>query len=327
MVKKRILSGMRPTGKLHIGHILGALKNWVRLQDEYQCYYMVADLHALTSEYEDTSKMQENIREMVIDWLACGIDPAKSTLLVQSRIPEHSELHLILSMITPVSWLERCPTYKEQMHEIKGKDLSTYGFLGYPVLQAADITLYKASVVPIGEDQLPHLELTREIVRRFDQFFGNVLPEPQALLTDVPRLLGTDGRKMSKSYNNAIYIADTQDEIKRKIMAMVTDPQRLRPTDVGHPDICSVYSYHKIFSPGQLAEIKEKCVTGKRGCVECKKILLENVLKFLSPVQEKRKMFEQDLPYIDKVLHEGTEKAREFARATMEEVKKAVRLK
>jgi tryptophanyl-tRNA synthetase len=318
---------MRPTGKLHIGHILGALKNWVRLQDEYQCYYMVADLHALTSEYEDTSKMQENIREMVIDWLACGIDPARSTLLVQSRIPEHSELHLILSMITPVSWLERCPTYKEQMHEIKGKDLSTYGFLGYPVLQAADITLYKASVVPIGEDQLPHLELTREIVRRFDQFFGNVLPEPQALLTDVPRLLGTDGRKMSKSYNNAIYIADTQDEIKRKIMVMVTDPQRLRPTDVGHPDICSVFAYHKIFSPAQLAEIKEKCVTGRRGCVECKKMLLENVLKFLAPVQEKRKMYEQDLPHIDKVLQEGTAKAQEFARATMEEVKKAVRLK
>lgn len=318
---------MRPTGKLHIGHILGALKNWARLQDEYQCFYMVADLHALTSEYEDTSKMQENIREMVIDWLACGLDPARSTFLVQSRIPEHSELHLILSMITPVSWLERCPTYKEQMHEIKGKDLSTYGFLGYPVLQAADITLYKASVVPIGEDQLPHLELTREIVRRFDQFFGNVLPEPQALLTDVPRLLGTDGRKMSKSYNNAIYIADSQDEIKRKIMAMVTDPQRLRPTDPGHPDICSVFAYHKIFSPEQLAEIQEKCVSGKRGCVECKKILLENVLKFLAPVQEKRKMFEQDLPYIDKVLAEGTAKAREFAQATIAEVKKAVRLR
>jgi tryptophanyl-tRNA synthetase len=326
-MKKRILSGMRPTGKLHIGHILGALKNWVRLQDEYQCYYMVADLHALTSEYEDTGKMQDNIREMVIDWLACGIDPAKSTLLVQSRIPEHSELHLILSMITPVSWLERCPTYKEQMHEIKGKDLSTYGFLGYPVLQAADITLYKASVVPIGEDQLPHLELTREIVRRFDQFFGNVLPEPQALLTDVPRLLGTDGRKMSKSYNNAIYIADTQDEIKRKIMAMVTDPQRLRPTDEGHPDICSVFAYHKIFSPKQVTDIKEKCQSGQRGCVECKKMLLENVLQFLAPIQEKRKMFEQDLPYIDKVLHEGTTKAREFAQATMHEVKKAVRLK
>ncbi|MDD5354653.1 MAG: tryptophan--tRNA ligase, partial [bacterium] len=214
-----------------------------------------------------------------------------------------------------------------QMHEIKGKDLSTYGFLGYPVLQAADITLYKASVVPIGEDQLPHLELTREIVRRFDQFFGNVLPEPQALLTDVPRLLGTDGRKMSKSYNNAIYIADTQDEIKRKIMAMVTDPQRLRPTDLGHPDICSVFAYHKIFTLDQLAEIKEKCIKGQRGCVECKKILLENVLKFLAPVQEKRKMYEQDLPHIDKVLQEGTAKAQEFARATMAEVKKAVRLK
>jgi len=326
-MKKRILSGMRPTGKLHIGHILGALKNWVKLQDEYECFYMVADLHALTTEYENTSQMQSNIREMVIDWLACGLDPARSTMLVQSRIPEHSELHLILSMITPVSWLERCPTYKEQMHEIKGKDLSTYGFLGYPVLQAADITIYKASVVPIGEDQLPHLELTREVVRRFCQFYGDILPEPQALLTDVPRLLGTDGRKMSKSYNNAIYIADSGDEIKRKVMAMVTDPERLRPTDPGHPDICSVFAYHKIFSTGQLAEIKDKCQNGKRGCVECKKILLENLLTFLAPIQEKRRELENNVAYIDQVLNEGTRKAQEYARATMEEVKKAVRLK
>ncbi len=326
-MKKRILSGMRPTGKLHIGHILGALDNWVRLQDEYQCFYMVADLHALTSEYADTSAMPENIKEMVIDWLACGIDPAKSTLLVQSRIPEHSELHLILSMITPVSWLERCPTYKEQMHEIKGKDLSTYGFLGYPVLQAADITIYKAEVVPIGEDQLPHLELTREIVRRFCQFYGDVLPEPQALLTSVPRLLGTDGRKMSKSYNNAIYIADSPEEIKQKVMAMVTDPARLRPTDPGHPEICSVFSYDKIFSKEQLTEIEEKCRKGKRGCVECKKILLENMQKFLAPIQARRRQYEQDLPYIEKVLNEGTARAQEFARNTMQEVKKAVRLK
>ena len=318
---------MRPTGKLHIGHILGALDNWVRLQDEYQCFYMVADLHALTSEYADTSAMPENIKEMVIDWLACGIDPAKSTLLVQSRIPEHSELHLILSMITPVSWLERCPTYKEQMHEIKGKDLSTYGFLGYPVLQAADITIYKAEVVPIGEDQLPHLELTREIVRRFCQFYGDVLPEPQALLTSVPRLLGTDGRKMSKSYNNAIYIADSPEEIKQKVMAMVTDPARLRPTDPGHPEICSVFSYDKIFSKEQLTEIEEKCRKGKRGCVECKKILLENMQKFLAPIQARRRQYEQDLPYIEKVLNEGTARAQEFARNTMQEVKKAVRLK
>jgi tryptophanyl-tRNA synthetase len=230
-------------------------------------------------------------------------------------------------MITPVSWLERCPTYKEQMHEIKGKDLSTYGFLGYPVLQAADITIYKAEVVPIGEDQLPHLELTREIVRRFCQFYGDVLPEPQALLTDVPRLLGTDGRKMSKSYNNAIYIADSEEEIKRKVMVMVTDPARLRPTDPGHPEVCSVYSYHKIFSQDQLGEIEDKCRRGQRGCVECKKILLENMRKFLAPIQEKRKQYEQDLPYIEKVLNEGTAKAQEFARATMEEVKRAVRLK
>lgn len=326
-MKKTILSGMRPTGKLHLGHIAGALKNWVKLQDEYHCYYMVADLHALTTDYANTATLQDNIKEMLIDWLAFGIDPAKATLLVQSRIPEHSELHLILSMITPLSWLERCPTYKEQMRELKDKDLSSYGFLGYPVLQAADILIYKADAVPIGEDQLPHLEITREIVRRFNNFYGKILPEPRSLLTEVPRLLGTDGRKMSKSYNNAIYIADDPGAIKSKIMNMVTDPARLRPTDIGHPEVCSVFAYHKIFSTQNLAEIENKCRQGKRGCVECKKILLGNILQFLAPIQVRRKELEKQEARLSRILEEGTAIAREIANKTMEEVKKAVRLK
>lgn len=326
-MKKRILSGMRPTGKLHIGHILGALNNWVKLQDEYQCFYMVADLHALTSDYANTAKIQENIREMVIDWLACGLDPEKSTLLVQSRIPEHSELQLIFSMVTPLSWLENCPTYKEQLHQIQDKELSTYGFLGYPVLQAADILIYKAAAVPVGEDQLPHLEITREIARRFNHYYGPVLPEPQHLLTSVPRLPGIDGRKMSKSYNNAIYIADAPEEIRQKVMKLVTDPARIHPTDKGHPELSLVFAYHKVFSANQIEDIAGKCREGKRGCVACKKILYENIISYLAPIQQKRKELETKVDYIDDILTKGTVVAQNCACATMAEVKKAVGLK
>ncbi|OHB71812.1 MAG: tryptophan--tRNA ligase, partial [Planctomycetes bacterium RBG_16_43_13] len=289
MAKKRVLSGMRPTGMLHIGHYFGALRNWVTLQDEYDCFYMIADWHAVMSEYKDTSRITEYTRENVADWIACGVDPKKSTIFVQSAIPEHAELHLALSCITPLGWLERCPTYKEQIRELANKDVSNYAFLGYPVLQASDILLYKGDAVPVGEDQLPHLELTREIVRRFNSLFGAVFPEPQAKLTEVPRILGSDGRKMSKSYGNAIELCEKVAEIKKKVMSMFTDPARIRRTDLGHPDRCNVFSYHNLFSEkNRVGEIKVECSTAKIGCTECKGELAERLNTFLTPIREKR---------------------------------------
>jgi len=326
MAKKgRILSGMRPSGKLHIGHLFGALSNWQKLQDEYDCFYMVADLHALTSEYADTSEMRKSAVEMVADWIACGIDPKKSVIFRQSKVCRHSELHLIFSMITPLSWLYRVSTYKEQLKEVKGRDLHTFGFLGYPVLQAADIALYKANAVPVGEDQLPHLELTREIVRRFNGFYGEVFPEPKSILTADPRIPGIDGRKMSKSYGNAIFLSDTPEEIQKKAMAMFTDPLKIRATDAGHPDGCAVFAFHKLFSE-DYAETERLCKESKKGCVDDKKILAERLSNALEPIRKKRTEALKDKSCLEKILEEGEIRANEFAEKTMAEVMKAVKL-
>ena len=276
-MKKRILSGMRPTGPLHIGHLVGALKNWVRLQDEYECYFMIADWHALMSEYEDPKLTRKYAMDMMIDWLSCGIDLEKSTLFTQSEISAHLELAMAFSLFVPLGWLERNPTYKEQLREIKGRNLTTYAFLGYPVLQAADIALYKANVVPVGADQLPHLELTREILRRFHGLYGKkIFPEPEALLTETPKLLGLDNRKMSKSYNNYIAICENPDEIRKKVQTMITDPKRIKLKDKGHPKVCNVFSYYKSFAPEEkVKEVEHWCKNAQKGCTECKKQMAE----------------------------------------------------
>ncbi len=321
--KGRILSGMRPSGKLHLGHYIGVLSNWVKLQDKYECFYMVADLHALTSEYANTTELQENIYQMVVDWLACGLSPEKSVLFCQSKVKQHSELHLFLSMITPLSWLTRCPTYKEQLKEIKDKDLHTYGFLGYPVLQAADILLYKADTVPVGEDQLPHLELSREIARRFNNFYGNIFSEPQALLSTSARVPGIDGRKMSKSYNNAIFLSDSPEEIEKKVNLMFTDPLKIRKNDKGHPDGCIVFAFHQIYSEN-FKDIEINCKEGNIGCVEDKKEISKKIVKALEPIREKRNEILKNKNLIRDILEEGQKKAEKVAEETMEEVRKSV---
>ncbi len=327
--RPRILSGMRPTGKLHLGNLVGALQNWVRLQDEgkYESFHFVADWHMLTTDYADTSDLQTHIYEMVTDWLAVGLDPLKVTLFVQSRLPEHAELHLLLSMVTPLGWLERVPTYKEQLENIKDRDIHTYGFLGYPLLQAADILIYKAAYVPVGEDQVPHVELTREVARRFNQFYGQVFPEPQALLTPSPRLRGTDGRKMSKSYNNAIYLSDPPEVVSKKVAGMVTDPARKRRYDPGNPDVCPVFDHHKIFSPQSVIDrVNRECRTAEIGCVECKGLMASHLNAVLAPIQSRRKLYEDNPQAVWDVLDEGTSRARRVAQATMAEVRKAVKL-
>jgi len=316
---------MRPSGKLHLGHLHGALSNWVGMQDTYDCFYFVADWHALTTEYENTSKIKSDTEEMVVDWLAAGIDPDKATVFVQSRLPEHAELHLLLSMITPLPWLERCPTYKEQLKEVKTRDLSTYGFLGYPVLQSADILMYNADRVPVGEDQLPHLELTREIARRFNNFYGNVFIEPQALLTKVPKMPGSDGRKMSKSYGNCIFLSDEPAEISKKISCYITDPARIHPTDAGHPDVCALFELNRVYLDN-CDEIADLCKAGKIGCVKCKKNLAEKVAASLKPFQDRRKEIKKNPDMIKRILETGTEKARAEAHKTMAAVRKAVKL-
>jgi tryptophanyl-tRNA synthetase len=295
------------------------------MQDEYDCFYFVADLHALTTEYENTQKIKNDTIEMVADWLAIGLDPSKVTMFVQSQIPEHAELHVFLSMITPLPWLERCPTYKEQLRELKARDLYTYGFLGYPVLQSADILMYKANKVPVGEDQLPHLELTREIARRFNSLYGEVFVEPQALLTHTPRLPGSDGRKMSKSYNNCIYLSDTPDAIRKKISSYITDPARKHPTDPGHPDVCSVHELEKIYLP-ESGELGQLCTEGKIGCVKCKKLLAEAIIKSLEPIHLRQKEIRATPGLVDKVLAEGSCRAKIAASAMIAEVKKALKL-
>jgi tryptophanyl-tRNA synthetase len=322
MNKKRILSGMRPTGKLHLGHLVGALANWVKLQDEYDCFFMVADWHALMSEYENPVDLKANMSDNVIDWFACGIDPEKSTIFVQSQVPEHLELYFILSLVTPLGLLERCPTYKEQLRQVVNRDLSTYAFLGYPVLQAADILLYKADTVPVGEDQLPHLELSRQIVRKFNHLYKTAcFPEPKALLTQTTRLLGLDGRKMSKSYNNYIALSDTPEIIRKKVQGMFTDPQRIRVTDRGHPDKCSVFSYYAAFLP-QLKEAGHaRCTKAGVGCTECKKELATALISLLAPIQEKRQALQKDRSYIQEVLSAGRQKASLLAKKTIAEVR------
>ncbi|MFA5275793.1 MAG: tryptophan--tRNA ligase [Candidatus Omnitrophota bacterium] len=324
-MRKRILSGMRPTGKLHLGHLVGALENWKKLQDEYECFFMVADWHALMSEYEDPKDLKENMLDNVVDWLACGIDPKKATIFIQSRIKEHLELHMVFSVITPLGLLERCPTYKEQLREVTNRDLSTYGFLGYPVLQAADIALYKAQVVPVGEDQLPHLELTRQIIRKFSHIYKkDIFPEPQALLTKDKRLLGLDGRKMSKSYNNFIALSDEAEVIRKKVMSMFTDPQRIKVSDPGHPEKCNLRAYYSIFAPDENKEIDESCSASRIGCTECKKRLAEILVKFLEPIREKRKGLLKSKNEIEDILEAGCRKAQAAAQATILEVKKTI---
>ena len=396
--RRRILSGMRPTGKLHLGNLVGALQNWVKLQDEYESYHFVADWHMLTTGYENTIDLRQDTWEMVADWLACGLDPNKATFFIQSRLPEHAELHLLFSMVTPLSWLERIPTYKEQLENIRDHDINTYGFLGYPLLQAADILMYKANYVPVGEDQVPHVEFAREVARRFNLAFGEleplegtdgdwvfravraglemkgvtaadgqligvdivnvdvrrflaaafrqatldqraeclnqrlgelrgIFPEPEALLTSAPRLPGTDGRKMSKSYGNAIFLTDSQEVVSKKLAGYMTDPARKRRTDPGDPNVCPVFDLHKIFStPEDTDRINRECRTAEIGCVECKRIAAGRLSNFLAPIQERRKTYEQRPQRVWEVLEDGTQKARAVAQATMAEVRAAVKL-
>jgi tryptophanyl-tRNA synthetase len=372
---------MRPTGKLHLGNLVGALQNWVRLQEEYECFFFVADWHMLTTDYADTAGLQSNTREMVTDWLAVGLHPSKATFFIQSRLPEHAELNLLLSMVTPLGWLERVPSYKEQLDNIKDRDLHTYGFLGYPVLQAADILMYKADRVPVGEDQVPHVELTREIARRFNLVYASkpspalerrflelketkalrtlpgpqtpglpsmeerfpeasaerkaelvskglweirqpIFPEPQALLTPTPRLPGTDGRKMSKSYNNAIFLSDPPEVVSKKLATMITDPARKRRTDKGNPDVCPVFDLHKVFSTtADIDRVNRECRTAGIGCLDCKAILATHINERLKPIQECRKSYEQQPKEVWDILDAGTEKARAVAQATMTEVR------
>ncbi len=327
-LRKRVLSGMRSTGKLHLGNYVGALANWVRMQDEYQCFFEVADWHALTTDYADTSQVKENSLEVALDWLAAGLDPEKSVIFIQSHVPAHAELHLLFSMITPLGWLERVPTYKEQRENIKDKDLGTYGFLGYPVLQSADILIYKADVVPVGEDQVAHVELTREIARRFNSFYGqngNVFPEPKSLLTPAPKLPGTDGRKMSKSYGNTILLTDPEPVVRQKLKTMVTDPARVRRSDPGNPDVCPVGDLHKIFSDAATMEkVNIGCRSAGIGCIECKSWVADALVQLLSPMQERRKKFEENPRLAWDILESGTARARKAAAETMKDVRDAM---
>jgi tryptophanyl-tRNA synthetase len=320
--KKRILSGMRPTGKLHLGHLVGTLENWIKLQQEYDCFFMAADWHALMGEYENPKVLSEYTLDNLVDWLSFGISPEKSTIFVQSQVYQHLELFMIFSCLTPLGWLERCPTYKEQLRQITTRDLHTYGFLGYPVLQAADILVYKADKVPVGEDQLPHLELTREIGRRFNSLYHkDIFPEPDAILTKTPRLLGLDGRKMSKSYNNTIDLSDTAETIKKKVQTMVTDPKRIKLSDKGHPDICNVFSYYSTFVSGDKEEVKDWCVNASRGCTDCKKNLALKLTEYLAPFHSRRQELLKDKSKLNEILAEGNKRAAKTAAETMAQVK------
>lgn len=325
--KDRVLSGMRPTGPLHLGHLVGALENWRRLQDQYECFFMVADYHAFMSEYEHPEKLMENILENVAGWIACGIDPEKSVFFRQSYIPYHVELYMILSALTPLGWVERVPTYKEQLREVAGRDLTTYGFLGYPVLQAADILLYRANIVPVGEDQVAHLELTREIVRRFKSLYGEApFPEPKELLTGASRLLGIDRRKMSKSYNNTINFSDSREVVWKKTQSMITDPLRIKMSDPGHPDQCNVYSYYKTFDPLYAPTVYDYCTNAKKGCTECKAHLGERLDETLEPIRKKREELLKNRKELLRVLEAGTARAESVALETFHEVRRLVGL-
>ena len=325
-MKKRILSGMRPTGKLHLGHYWGVLVKWAALQDEFDCYFMVADWHALTSEWKNSGAIHGNIRENVANWIAAGVDPEKSTIFVQSAVPQHAELHLILSCVTPLGWLERVPTYKEAQQELSSKGVDNYAFLGYPVLQAADILLYKGDVVPVGEDQLPHLELTREIVRRFHSTFApDIFPEPTAKLTPTSRLMGLDGRRMSKSYGNTIDLGEDLESVEKKAKSMFTDPNRKRRADPGDPSICNVWTYHgQVNTPERKDKIGEDCRSAQIGCVECKAELATKLLEWQGEFQERRKKLLGDPQKLDSIIRAGNERALKVAARTMKEVREAV---
>ncbi len=326
--RERVLSGSRPTGRQHLGHLHGALLNWAALQDSYECFFFVADWHALSSEYENPGTIAGNVHEMVADWIAAGLDPERSTFFVQSQVKEHAELFVILAMITPLGWLERNPTFKEMQENLSGKDLSTYGFLGYPVLQAGDILVYRAHHVPVGVDQLPHLEITREIARRFNHLFGVTFPEPQALLTKASKVLGTDGRKMSKSYGNSLDLADSPDTLRAKVKTMFTDPQRKRRNDPGDPEICPVYHLHRLYHPSaeRVAAIGAECRTAQIGCVDCKKEMVEHLITGLEPMRRRREEALARPGYIADILEHGNRRAREVAGQTMESVRAAAGL-
>ncbi len=397
MFPERVVSGMRPTGALHLGHYHGALKNWVRLQQEYPCLFFVADWHALTTHYESSETIEKNIWEMVIDWLAAGIDPEESTLFIQSRVPEHAELMVMLSMVTPLGWLERVPTYKDQQEKLSDKDLSTYGFLGYPLLQAADILMYRASHVPVGEDQIPHIELTREVARRFNHLFGGeagfedksrdairklgskraklyqemrtayqeqgdeqalergreivdqaqnlsqgdrerlfgflegsrriILSEPQTLLTEASRVVGTDGQKMSKSYNNSISMREAPESVEKKIRTMPTDPARVRRTDPGNPDLCPVFTLHQVYSPDEtLVWVRDGCTTAGIGCIECKRPVIDAIIKEQEGFHERAQPYLDDPSLVRNIVADGCERARKLAAETMRDVREAVGL-
>lgn len=318
---------MQPSGLLHLGNLLGALENWKDLQEKYECFFFVADWHALSTNYADTSRIREFSREMLIDWLAAGIDPHKATVFVQSDNPNHAILHLLLSMIVPIPWLERNPTYKEKQEQIKERDLGTYGFLGYPVLQAADILIYRADFVPVGKDQLPHLELTRELARRFNNLYAPVLPEPQELLTNFPKVLGTDGRKMSKSYGNTINLSDSEPVVRQKLKTMVTDPARVKRTDPGNPDICPVYDFHKIFSPTLVIErVNRECRTAEIGCIDCKNLAANAMVQRLTPIWDARKKLTGETDRVNDIVREGGKRAATVSQETLQEVKHAMKM-
>ena len=340
--QKRVLSGMQPSGRLHLGNYLGALENWKKLQAQYESFFFVADWHALSTNYQETDQVRDHVHDLLVNWLAAGIDPQVSTLFIQSRVPEHAVLHLLLSMIVPVPWLERNPTYKEQIQALSDHDLSTYGFLGYPVLQAADILIYKAHYVPVGQDQLPHMELTREIARRFNHLYVSqknvsqktsaksprmVFPEPEGLLTNVPKLPGTDGRKMSKSYNNAIYLSDPEPVFREKVKTMITDPARKRRHDPGNPDVCPVFDYHKIYSSTEMKEqVNRECRSAKIGCIDCKKNVTDSMVEEMRPIWARRQDFLEKPDLIQDIISDGSRRAQQTARATLGEVQEAMKI-
>ncbi len=328
MNKERVLSGMQASGKLHLGNLVGALRNWVDLQDKYDCFYFVADWHALTSGYEHPSAIKESTRDLLVNFLAAGLDPDKSTIFIQSMVPQHAELHLLLSMITPLGWLERVPTYKEKQEQLQDRDLSTYGFLGYPLLQTADIIIYRAKYVPVGIDQLPHLEISREISRRFNYLYKEIFPEPEGLLTKFPKVPGVDGRKMSKSYDNAIYLSDPPEVVEKKILTMMTDPARKRRTDKGDPEKSPVHQLHRIFSSKEEIEYADAgCRTADIGCIDCKKILIKNVFQYLEPIWKRRNELISNPDLLFDIAKKGSEKAKLAAEETMQLAREAMGLK
>jgi len=323
--RRRVMAGMRPTGQLHVGHLLGALQNFVALSEQADCFYEIADIHALTTKFEHSDEIADDVREMAIDWLAAGLDPKRCTIYVQSRIPEIAEMYLLLSMVTPVSWLERVPTYKDQINAL-GAEIATHGFLGYPILQTVDIAIMRGERVPVGQDQLPHLELSREIIRRFNHFYGPVLLEPEPLLSQTPYVPGTDGRKMSKSYNNSILLADSEAETIAKVKTMFTDPEKVHKTDPGHPETCPVFFFHRVFNGAASEDIAVRCRTGKLGCVEDKADMVKHLNAALAPIRERRREIAASPKVVEEVLREGTRRAQAVAADTLAGVKSAMGL-